>query len=46
MAALSSLNATYERKVNNFTEWSLEDNFECYGATGEEMDIYDEISFW
>ena len=32
--------------VNNFTEWGLEDNIECYGASDEEMEIYAKISFW
>jgi hypothetical protein len=32
--------------INNFTEWSIDESFECYGATDEEMEIYAKISFW
>ena len=31
---------------HNYSEWGLEDNIECYGATDDEMEIYAKISFW
>ena len=48
MASLGSLNVTESTAsvLTNFTEWGLEDNLECYGATDEEMEIYAKISFW